>query len=280
MSSEAGDRPLGPDAQEAEATGLDGFQGGRAWGQAGQGSQAAVPWWAWLTAGRWLWLPAAAFLGTRLLIGVVIIVAGQIVVDWPIPPPYHIVPHNIILDSLGSRWDTGFYLSIANEGYRYQGVETPSVAFFPLLPLLMRAVGRLTGGDALLAGVIIANVALLGASVLLYRLAELEWGPAVAGRATLYFLIFPASFFGSAIYTESLFLFFAIGSLYLARRGVWEGAALLGGGASLTRLMGLLVAPLLLVEWWQQRRTRPAGERPAAAALLAAFIAPLGTLLY
>jgi Gpi18-like mannosyltransferase len=80
-----------------------------------------------------------------------------------------------LLDVFGSRWDTGFYLSIADEGYRYQGVDLPSVAFFPLLPLLIRAVTPLTG-DSLTAGLLVTNLALLAAVIFLYRLVEMEWG--------------------------------------------------------------------------------------------------------
>jgi Gpi18-like mannosyltransferase len=184
-----------------------------------------------------------------------------------------------VLDVFGSRWDTGFYLSIAEEGYRYQDVQLPSVAFFPLLPLLIRAVTPLVD-NALVAGLLITNLALLGATMFLYRLVESEWGIAVADRAVWYFLIFPTALFGSAIYSESVFLLCAIGALYLARRGAWESAGLLGIAAALSRLVGVIVAPMLLVEWWLQRRQCPAEQRPSLIALLAALAAPLGTLGY
>jgi Gpi18-like mannosyltransferase len=192
---------------------------------------------------------------------------------------YHLrPPTNTVLDVLGSRWDTGFYLSVAEEGDKYEGVPLPSVAFFPLLPLLMR-VGMALGLDSLTAGVVIANLALLLATMFFYRLVEMEWGPNTANRTIWYFLIFPTSFFGSAIYSESLFVLFAIGALYLARRGMWESAGLLGIFAALSRFLGLLVAPLLLVEWFMQRR-QPLVRRPGAWALGAAFVVPLGTLAY
>ncbi|HCB50286.1 MAG TPA: hypothetical protein DEP47_12390, partial [Chloroflexi bacterium] len=136
----------------------------------------------------------------------------------------------------GSRWDTGFYVSIAEEGYQYDGVELPSVAFFPLLPLLMRTLTPLVG-DSLLAGVLISNAALLLATILFYKLVTAGWGQQMADRTIWYFLIFPAAFFGSAIYTESLFLLGAIGALYFARRGYWEVAALLGMATAMTRFI-------------------------------------------
>ncbi|MGA7272565.1 MAG: mannosyltransferase family protein, partial [Acidimicrobiia bacterium] len=223
----------------------------------------------------WLWTPTLAFIITRLGIALIALIAEPLLVDSSIPP-YHLRPENVVLDVFGSRWDTGFYLSIAEEGYFYQGVELPSVAFFPLLPLLIRAVKFLTG-DALLAGLIVTNLALWGAAALFFKLVAESLGAQIATRAVWFLLIFPTSFFGSAIYSESLFLLTAIGALYLFRKGYWESAGLLGVLGALSRLMGLLIAPLLLVEWWSQRRSRPPGDRPTWAALLAPLAVPLGT---
>jgi hypothetical protein len=237
-------------------------------------------WWARLRAARWLWASLLAFAATRLGIFLVAYLSAILMADSPFVPPYHLRgTDNVLLDVFGSRWDTGFYVSIAEEGYRYQGVPLPSVAFFPLYPLLMRALGALVG-DALVAGILISNAALLLATMLLYRLTAESWGQTVAERAVWYFLIFPAAFFGAAVYSESLFLLAAIGALYFARRGYWEVAALLGIAAALTRLMGLIIAPMLLAEWWQQRWERPTESRPSSWALLAALAVPLGTLGY
>jgi len=185
---------------------------------------------------------------------------------------------NRLLDVFGSRWDTGFYVSIAEEGYRYEGVELPSVAFFPMLPLLMRLLMPLVG-DAVVAGILISNLALLGATIVLYRAVLDEWDAAVAERTVWYLSVFPASLFGSAIYTESLFLLTAIGASLLARRGRWFGAGLVGIAAALTRMHGALVAVLLAGEWWRQRHD-PTATKPPLAALAAAVATPLGTAAY
>ncbi len=245
-----------------------------------QASAVQRGWWAQVRAARWVWLPLLVFATTRLGILLVAYLAASLFADSPFVPPYHLRgTENVLLDVFGSRWDTGFYVSIAEEGYHYQGVPLPSVAFFPLFPLLMRILGALVG-DALVAGIIISNVALLLAMALLYRLAAEGWGQAVAERTIWYFLIFPTAFFGMAVYSESLFLLAAIGALYFFRRGYWEIAALLGIAAALTRFMGLIVAPMLLVEWWMQRQARAEDSRPSWLALLAAAAVPLGTLAY
>lgn len=236
----------------------------------------------WAVA-RWLWMPVLLFTITRVGIALVAYLAAPLMADAT-PPPYHLRPaDNVLLDVFGSRWDTGFYVSIAEEGYVYEGADLPSVAFFPLLPLMMRALTPLTG-DALVAGILVSNTALLLAAVLFYRLVaegEGEEGDSrMADRAVWYLLIFPAAFFGMAIYTESLFLLFAIGALYFARRGCWEIAALLGVAGAMTRLMGLLIAVMLLVEWWQQRRSEGVERRPPVLALLAPAAVPLGTAAF
>jgi len=237
-------------------------------------------WRARVRAARWVWVSLLVFAGTRLGVLLVAYLAAGLFADSPFVPPYHLRgAANVLVDVFGSRWDTGFYVSIAEEGYRYSGVPLPSVAFFPMFPLLMRAVAALVG-DAVLAGIIISNVALLLATMLLYRLATESWGSGVAERTIWYFLIFPTAFFGMAVYSESLFLLAAIGALYFARRGYWEVAALLGVVAALTRFPGLIVAPMLLAEWWMQRQERPAETRPPRLALLAAAAVPLGTLAY
>ena len=225
---------------------------------------------------RWVWMPLLLFVITRLGIALVAYLAVPLIADSPSTPPYHLrPPGNVLVDALGSRWDTGFYVSIAEEGYKFEGVPLPSVAFFPLLPLMMRALTPLVG-DTLVAGLLISNVALLLAMFLFYRLVAESWAEPVADRAVWYLLIFPTAFFGAAIYTESLFLLTAVGAFYFARRGYWELAALLGIAAGMTRFMGVIVVPLLLLEWLRQWRGMGGEKRPFPLTFLAPFAPLLG----
>ncbi len=208
-------------------------------------------------------------------------------------PPYHLRPDNILIDVFASRWDTGFYTSIADQGYRIQGVEFPSVAFFPLMPVLIRLL-RLLTGDTLLAGLLVSNAALIGAVMLFHLLVASEHDQPTADRAVWYLLIFPASFFGSAIYSEALFLLTGIAALYLARKSRWWAAGVVSILAAMTRFVGILLAPLLIVEWWQQHRRQlregpdtndekdqvTRRKPPEWMDLVAASLAPIGTLAY
>ncbi len=217
---------------------------------------------ALLEGWRWLRTPLLVFLVTRLGIMAIAYVSVSVIPDAQ-ATIYHLRgTENRLLDVFGSRWDTGFYVSIAEEGYRFEGVELPSVAFFPLLPLLMRLLMPLLG-DAVVAGILISNLALLAATIVLYRAVLDEWDEAVAERTVWYLSVFPAALFGSAIYTESLFLLTAIGATLLARRGRWVGAGFVGIAAALTRMHGVLVAVLLAGEWWRQRHDPASPETSA-----------------
>jgi hypothetical protein len=244
--------------------------------------------WTWVRSpgSRWVWTPLLAVGVSRLAIALAAL-ASLALLPESTPPPYHLRSEaGPLVDVFGSRWDTGFYVSIAEEGYRYEDVRLPSVPFFPLLPLLMR-LGALLTGDVVTAGILLSNLFLLLAAMLLYRLAEVEFGQAVAGRAVWFLLIFPMSFFGSAIYSEALFLLCTIGAFYAARRQRWGWAGLLGMAAALTRLVGVIMAPVLVAEWWmQQRDVARSGDRPQRGdakrwrGLAAAAMVPLGTLAY
>src|SRR5919206_533320 len=77
-----------------------------------------------------------------------------------------------------ARWDSVWYLAIANDGY--PAGDPRRAAFFPLYPLLVRA-AKLFVGSPIVAGTAVSLLCFGVALVLLHRLTELELGPAAAG---------------------------------------------------------------------------------------------------
>jgi len=75
----------------------------------------------------------------------------------------------------------------------------------------------------------------------------------VATRAALYVLIFPTSFFLSAVYPMSLFMAISTAAFYHARKEHWRIAGLLAGLAALSRPDGVLLTAGLAVEFLHQR---------------------------
>ncbi len=174
------------------------------------------------------------------------------------------------------RWDSGWYLAIASDGYSYDPAYPSSVAFFPLFPLLIRFFDALLPGSDVLAALVVVHLALAGALIYIYRLLVAEYGERIAWRSIYFFLIFPGAFFFSAVYNESLFLFAAAGALYHARRGQWARAALFGIFGSATKLVGILLIIPLVVELLSQRGRSLRDLKPGAWILAA----PLGAVAY
>ena len=106
-------------------------------------------------------------------------------------------------------------------------------------------------------GILISSVCGLAALLLLHRLVELEFDAEVARNTVWIVAWLPVSLFLSAVYSESVFLLFAIGSFYAGRLGRWWQAGLLGGLAAATRNSGvLLVVPLVLLYLYGPREDR------------------------
>jgi hypothetical protein len=237
---------------------------------------------------RWVWVPVVIFLSTRLLIFVTAYLGNVLLASTP---PFRYVdfgPDPPILGLL-SKWDSEWYLLIASKGYYFNGSQVSPVVFFPLYPALMRAFNVVLN-NFYLSGYLISNASLLGGLILLYRLAEEIYAdPATARRAVLYLCIFPSAVFFSAIYSESLFFFLAIGCVYFARSHRWWLCALFGVPLTASRMLGVLVLLWVLWEWllamgwsWRRPLALPSWQtfRRQAAGLAAMLLIPAGLLAY
>lgn len=168
--------------------------------------------------------------------------------------------------------DAGSYAAIATHGYG----EPKLAAFFPLLPLLERALAPVVGGDARVAGLVIANVAALGAFGAVRALAERETGSRRTARLALLLVAFAPLAFGFAMgYTESLFLCLCVCAFVAMRRRSWLVAGGLAALATLTRLTGVLLVLPLAIEAAGAYGWRWPGWRAAWRPLAALALAPL-----
>jgi Gpi18-like mannosyltransferase len=176
-----------------------------------------------------------------------------------------------------SHWDSQHYLSIASTGYEFYGQRWPNAAFFPLYPLLIRATAPLIGGSEMVAALVLAQLGLFGALLLLYDLLAHDFGRAVAYRSLLLLLLAPTSFFFAAIYSESLALLLLVATLWAIGRERWWLAGTAGFLLALTRLPGVLIAPIILFAYLQRLGWRWRAIRPPA---LAALLPPIGLGLF
>jgi hypothetical protein len=182
----------------------------------------------------------------------------------------HLDRFSHLLVNVWERWDTGWYLKIAAFGYSPQD---GTLAYMPLYPWLVGGLGALTG-NYLVSALLISNLAALAVFILLYEVARAEGLTGEQPAFAVIFLgFFPSAFFLFAAYTDSLFLAFALGTWLAARRGKWLLAGLLGGLATLTRLQGALLTPVLVLLWLNETAgiclLKPSTWRSSLAALRA-----------
>jgi len=179
-------------------------------------------------------------------------------------------------------WDSGWYFDIAQRGYYWSASGQSSLAFFPLYPLLMRAVAwPFGGGDRALwiAGVLISYACLLAGLTVLHRLVDTRFGGREAAQRTvLYVAVFPFAYFFTQVYAESLFLLTSVAAVASALASRWALAGVLGALAVLARPNGILIGvPLLLMALADRPRLGELAKRLALLApvplALAAFCA-------
>jgi hypothetical protein len=162
-----------------------------------------------------------------------------------------------VLGAPAVRWDSIFYVQIAEHGYR----SLSPTAYFPFYPLLVH-VGSWLVLSPIIAGILISCVATLVGLVIVHRLTDRELGPGPARIAVMLVAFAPLSIYLSAVYTEGLFLALSAGTFYAARRGRWWLTGILGGLAAMTRITGvLLFAPALLLYLYGPRDDAEARPR-------------------
>jgi Gpi18-like mannosyltransferase len=150
-----------------------------------------------------------------------------------------------------ARYDTGYFEGIAWSGYAPLPGGRSNIAYFPVYPMLIRAVGRLFDRHHAIfyiSGVAISWVCFVLAMVALYHLARLDLPEERARRAVLLTMIFPFAFFFGVAYSESTFLLFWCWGFWTAIRFLKEGRpgwlppmVAFGALAYLTRPEGLLL---------------------------------------
>lgn len=170
-----------------------------------------------------------------------------------------------------ARWDGEHLLRISDFGYTDPRTFPHATVFFPLLPLLVKALSGI-GLATITAALLISAVGSTVAFAYLYKLASEEYGAEGGGRAVLYLAFFPTAVFLVAPYTESLFLAGAIPAFYYARRKEWSKVAIPCAVAVAARNSGLFLLVGLAVEFLSQRDLSARAVRRAGASLLVGML--------
>ncbi|MFF7179476.1 hypothetical protein [Streptomyces sp. NPDC008121] len=186
------------------------------------------------------------------------------------------------LHRLNGRWDSVWYVRIAEQGYGYQvtlpdGSVHADLAFFPLFPLLERALSTVLPVDAATVGLLVSWAASLAAAWGIYAVGTHVAGRPAGTALAVLWGVYPTAFVQSMAYTETLFTALAAWSVLAVLRGRWILAGALCVLAGLTRpTAAALVAAIGITALVTVVRDRRLHARVAAGALLA----PLGWLAY
>jgi hypothetical protein len=144
--------------------------------------------------------------------------------------------------------DGPFYASIGAHGYEYApDGRDHSVAFFPLYPLLVLGIERLTSLPFDVVAVVFSHLVFLAALLVIYAWTEERHGASVARWTILTLCCVPLTIFGSLAYTEGLFLLLSSLSLRAYERQRFVLAGIWGGLASATHFTGVALVPAFLI---------------------------------
>lgn len=145
-----------------------------------------------------------------------------------------------------ANFDGEHFLSIAQYGYKeYQQ------AFFPLYPKLISSGMNLFGETLRVGattGLIISSVCFIAGLLFFYKLLKLDYSRRFSLGVIVVLLMYPASFYFNAVYTEALFLMLIVASFYFFRTKRYFWAGLLGFFAATTRVFGILLLLSFIIE--------------------------------
>jgi hypothetical protein len=156
------------------------------------------------------------------------------------------------------------------DAYGNHTADTP-LGFFPGYPGLVAAVGLLTGGNLVAAGLLVSVLAGVAAAYGLTALGEsVPGGSRRAGLLlTALFAAAPMGVVLSMTYTEALFCALAVWALVGVLREQWLLAGICAAGAGLVRPTGSSVAAAVGLAALVAVLSRRGGWRPWAGGLLA-----------
>lgn len=216
------------------------------------------------------------FLSTRMGVVMVGFFGIALVGYAPNTPPWRVYDNDFL--NMPARWDTGWYLGIAEKGYAWepaQARQMQNIAFFPAYPVLIHYGSLLLARQRLLAAVVVSFIAFFFALKYLFYLARGAIGDDAAATAIALLAAYPFAVFYSTAYTEALFLLTVAAACYHFERDELWKASLWGLGAGLSRpngcLLSIVLALMAIREYWSGSRAgvrwHALAERIAVAAM-------------
>jgi hypothetical protein len=130
------------------------------------------------------------------------------------------------------------------------------------------------------AGVFISGVSFIFALFFLVKLILLDHSFPVAKWTLIALLVFPTSFYFTAVYTEGFYFLLSVTAFYFARRRHWVLAGIMGMLAANTRIIGIFLFPALIFEVITYLRSQKASLVKYIRTSWPLLLIPLGLFSY
>lgn len=169
------------------------------------------------------------------------------------PADYQLTPTHLFF-----KWDSYYYVTMAQDGYdqvTFNTKQRHNWAFFPLYPVIIKAVASIPGvpqtrDSFLIIGMILSNIFFFTGLLIWKRLAHLLQLTHKQWQYFLWFLfLFPVSYVFHLVFTESLFFFLSSLAIYLLLKQKYVSAAWITSLTAVTRITGIILIPVLLFSY-------------------------------
>ncbi|HBJ34121.1 MAG TPA: hypothetical protein DDZ51_05030 [Planctomycetaceae bacterium] len=157
-----------------------------------------------------------------------------------------------------ANWDGVWYARIVRDGYEYNPQRASSVAFFPLYPVMGKALTLLAPISEEVALLVVSHASLLALFSIVFLYVHDRYGDSQKSSCEWVLLglaFWPITFFMRMAYTESLFVLLLVAALFAMNRGFPVlVVAFIVGLATGCRSAGVaLVLPFVWYLWQQSR---------------------------
>ncbi len=175
-----------------------------------------------------------------------------------------------------ANFDGVHYITIAQKGYEAQFTQ----AFFPLYPLAIKFFS--ISNSYLISGLFLSNLFFVISLYLLQKLLLNDYPKGIVYKTLIFFLSFPTAFYFGSVYTESLFLMLTLMCFLALRANNFILAGLIAALASATRIHGIFLMPVLLVEALTvfKKTNFSLKKWDLIKITLGIFISPMGLIAY
>lgn len=232
-----------------------------------------------------LWRAGLVYLVLRAVSWVLLVIASHrqpVMLDWTGPT---VEPLDMTV-----LWDGSWYRHVAELGYPHVLPRLPdgqvaqnAWAFYPLFPLVSRALMDVTGVGFPLVASTVALLCGLGAALVMAVLLAEKVGRPVALATVAVWAAFPAAVSLQLAYTESMAMLVLCLLLWAVIRRQWVGAGVAALVLGLTRPIAVPVVAVVAVALflrWRGRQREPVAPGEYAAGAFALVCSGLGAILW